>query len=243
MFYKKYRNDLWKAIEEAIMNPHEFRAKTADTDQFQLLRIELGDADAFHFSVKLFYDAEGERKFNWQKTSYKRGYPRPSYTESDFYLAPDFDDVIRAFRIWLAENVRRYFEDKAEQEEDSALEDLWADINLPPSSSAGPEVRRNVPFSSEEQERISKELNKLQQDVLSKVLLDGNQIQLMQERIEEINARATYLGRRDWMLAAAGALIEITIEAGLKSESASQFLKLGGETIRWIITHPPLFPV
>jgi len=238
---KRYRHALLNTIRESNVDPREFRAIDADTTDSQLLRLELGDS-SFHFSVKLYYNVNGARRFAWQHSSYKSGHPRPNYSEGVFHEANDFEGVNKAFKEWLSEHAQKYFDDRAELEEDQALPDLWAELDLPSSSTAEPQVLQNIPFSPEEQKRIADALNKLVGEVQSNGFVNEEQIKLLHERIEYLIEASRRLGRRDWLMAAAGALIELTIEAGLKTEAAKQFLKLASETLRCITHYPPLLP-
>ena len=225
-------------LEEAL-DPLVFRAVDADTDKVQLLRLELGDS-AFHFSVSTYYDQTGTRRFGYQRVQYRRGYPRPIYIEGATHFTNSFPEVENIFRTWLKTEATKYFEDKAEEEEDRTLQDLWAELDISSISSKESRILNNTPFSQDEQKRIVEKLNKLKEEAENLKLVQGRQIELLHERVEYLGEAAKRLGRKDWLMAATGALIELTFEAGLTSEATKHFLQLAGEAIRWIMSHPPL---
>lgn len=238
MFFRKYRNALLTALREANIDPREFRLEDEETNEHHLIHLLLGNSP-LRFTVKLYYSF-GRRSFAVRRTHYMRGFPSPSYDLGRFFIVKDFEEVVASLKQWLDSAAKPYLEDKFEVEEDSMLPDLWAELDLPSRSAAEPEVQQNVLFSPEEQKQIADALKRLEEEVQNKGLLDEKQFKLLQERTEYLTKASKRLGRRDWLMATAGALIELTVEAGLKSEAARELLQMAGEALRWITHHPPL---
>lgn len=237
---KKYRNALLKAIEEANFEPREFRLIDEDKDSSQLLRLQLGDSP-LHFSFKISY-IRGERLFYYQIGYYTRDYPTPQFSESSFQGVRNFDELEKLFKQWLNEKARLYLEDKAEQDEDRILPDLWAELHQPLGSTQEAQALQNTPFSSEEQKRIADTLKVFENKIQSEDLLDAEQVKLLHDRLEYLVEASKRIGRKDWLMAAAGAIFGFTLQAGLTSGVATQVINAAGEALRWIAHTPLLLP-
>jgi hypothetical protein len=236
---RKYRNSLVSLIQKATLDPREFRAIDQDTAKDQRLRVQVGDTD-LHFTCVMDY-VDGERCFYYLCSEYVRNFPAPNYVQpGQYHNAADFDEVERKFSEWLSDEAARYLEDKQELEEDKSLPDLWAELDLLLGSSEEIQSLRNSRFSESEQRRIAESLNQIQQEIKLNHLLDDEQTQLLAERVEYLEQASRRIGRKDWLMAAAGAIIGFTLQAGLNSSTASQIINLSGDALSWISHVPKL---
>lgn len=239
---KKYRNAMLDVIRDAKLDPREFCAIDEDTVEDQRLCVQLVDTD-LRFSFLLEFDEEGDRVFYYLPSEYTRGFPSSTYRTPDtFTMADDFDDVVTNFKAWLASDAQKYLGDKFELEEDRSLPDLWADLDLSLGSTEQTGSLQNSKFSSEEQERIAEALKKAEEEIQSRDLLDAEQEKLLHERIEYLVEASTRIGRKDWLMAAAGAVIGFTLQAGLASNIAAEVINLTGTALSWIGHTPLLLP-
>ena len=238
---RKYRNALLNLVRESNLDPQRFNPIEEVIDGYDAFRLQVGDSPLYFFMRTAFID--DARKFDCQFSNYVRDHPKPNYPSSGIsQWYSSFEKIEEDFKQWLDTAARKYLTDLAEEEEDRIVPDLWAELALPSGSSVDSQVIKNTPFSSDEQERIAETFNEFEKEIKSREILSEEQINLLHERVEYLVESSKRLGRKDWLAAAAGALIGFTFQAGLTSDTATQIIHLAGEALRWIAHTPLLLP-
>lgn len=241
--HKKYRNALFDLIRAASLDPQRFTSTERKIEDYDAFRIRLKNS-RLYFAVGTSLSS-GERKFSYLRSDYIRDDPRPYIEEEEYEMFltwTDFSDIENNFKEWLNSSVQMYLEDKAEEAEDKALPDLWAELKQSSGAIGKFQSLQNTPISLEEQGRIAERLNKFKEDVQKRELLSAEQISLLNEQIEYLVESTKHLGRKDWLNVALGALIGFTLQAALTPDVAMQIIRLAGEALRWIAHNPPFLP-
>ena len=79
-------------------------------------------------------------------------------------------------------------------------------------------------LSPAEQEEIAEQLRELRQYVVRTYSLSGLQARLLEEKLDYLTAAASRVGRKDWLLMAAGLMLSYVMEAALPPEAARDIL-------------------
>jgi hypothetical protein len=145
-----------------------------------------------------------------------------------------------AFRRWLHSYGKKYFSYRLQEEEDLNTPDLWAELDTLPDAVADFQALKNTRFSSEEQSRIANALSEFLKEVQNQGLLSADAIRDLDDQVNYLVAASKRLGRKDWVLAATGALFSFTLQAGLTGSTAGQLLRLATDGLQWIVVHIPL---
>lgn len=237
---RKYRNALLDEIKAFGLDPRGFKTKDEIVDGYDSFRLQAGDI--YHYFLLQTCFKDGERQFFCKYSIYTPDHPRPTYIQ--FYSTNwvNLESIEQLFRSWLSRSAKVYFAIQAEEAEDRMIPDLWAELDLRSDSSIDSQNLQNTPFSVEEQERIIETLNNFEKEVQEREILSAGQINLLHERVQYLVDSSTRLGRKDWLAAAAGALIGFTFQAGLTSDVATLIINLAGEALRWIAHTPLLLP-
>lgn len=236
---RKYRNALLDVIKEADFNPAEFTPMENVIDGYQAFQLKVGHTPLM-FIVRTMLESEG-RMFDYKYTRYVRKHPAPLFPANAnvFSQWTDFETIKRICSEWLNTSVRMYLDDKAEEEEDRNLPDLWAELHLSTGSVIDTQTLQNTSFSVGEQMRIADSLTAFEREVQKHEILSSEQFKLLHEQVEYLVESSKRMGRKDWLAAAAGTLIGYTFQASLSSEAATQIVHLAGDALRWI-AHTPL---
>ncbi len=241
---KKHRNSLLNIIREAGLDPREFNTIDEEIDGCRAFRLQMSDGLLF-FAVKTNFVDE-KRKFDYKYTDCRIARFKPPFSVGANWGGwYDFDAIERVFKSWLGDSVKKYLAYlayQAEEAEDQIIPDLWAQLDSSSNSPVASQVIQNTLFSSEEQKRISESLNEFAEEIKRREILTKEQLNLLNERIEYLVEASKRLGRKDWLAAAAGALIGYTFQVGLTANVATQIIHLAGEAIRWIGHTPLLLP-
>jgi hypothetical protein len=248
LILKKHRNILLELIRSAQLEPQAFRLTEEATESTESLRLDLSDSP--HYFVITARFQHGKREFWYEYSTFLIAYPNPTVNK---YQPPSWMgfheresifsfSIVSGFRGWLSASVKKYLDYLAEEEEDRMLPDLWGELRLPPSSSSSLLRLQNTPFSKEEQARISESLHEYLEEVKKRETLTTEQLNLLQEQVEDLVESSKRLGRKDWLQAAVGALIGVTLSAGLTSPVAVEVIRLAGEALQWLARTPLLLP-
>jgi hypothetical protein len=234
---KKYRNSLLDMIRAANLDPRRFTPQEEEIDGYQAFRLRVEGSPLYFTTFTRFGGEDREFKSKWSK--YVRGHPKPTYLEYEMRLWSKFKPLQDSFKEWLDTSARKYLSDRDEEIEDLMITDLWAELDIPSGSTDDSQSLQNTPFSNEEHIRIAAALRELEEEVQRQGGLTTEQANLLHEQVEYLVESSKRLGRKDWLVATAGALIGFTIQAGLTSDAATQIIRLAGEALRWI-AHKPL---
>jgi len=239
---KKYRNTLLNFVRAANLDPRKLTPHEGE------VRVGLSTFDGYDLTLEgssiTFFVAErfnNEREFNYAgihcDITRKGPTPRPG---TWYGWTSDFKNVEGGFEKWLSADAKKYFSYRAEEAEDASTADLWADLDLPPNSAADFQALPNTPFSSAEQVRIADTLNEFLKETQNRELLPAEELRELHEQVDYLIDASKRLGRKDWVMAATGALFSFTLQAGLTAGTASQLFHLASEGLQWIVVHMPL---
>jgi hypothetical protein len=242
LILKKHRNALLELIRAAKLDPQAFRPTEEATEKGEVFRLEFsGSPHYFVLSARL----ENERRLFFYKCStFTISYPNPQIGEESAQYWQSWkgtfvNPIEIAFKAWLS-MINKYLKYLAEEEEDSMIPDLWSGINWASSNTTNIQTLQNTPFSSAEQARITESLSELEREVREQGFLSEEQLNLLHEQVKYLVDASKRLGRKDWIIAAAGALMSYTLQVGLTSEHAIQLLRMVGTALKWI-AHSPLY--
>lgn len=100
--------------------------------------------------------------------------------------------------------------------------DLWAELQGEEElfMAVSDEAMENTPFTPAEQEEIAGQLRELKGYVIRTHSLSEAQTRLLEERLDYLAAAAGRVGRKDWMLLAAGVMLGYVLTAALPPEAA-----------------------
>jgi hypothetical protein len=120
--------------------------------------------------------------------------------------------------------------------------DLWAQLQGEAEllGSISDEAIENSPFTVAEQEKIAGQLRELKDHVTRTYALSDGQTRLLEERFDYLAAAASRVGRKDWVLMAAGVLLGYVLTAALPPEAARDILGTLLTSIGHILGHGPL---
>jgi hypothetical protein len=91
-----------------------------------------------------------------------------------------------------------------------------------------------------EQEKIAGQLRELKDHVTRAYTLSDEQTRLLEDRFDYLAAAASRVGRKDWVLMAAGVLLGYVLTAALPPEAARDILGTLLTSIGHILGHGPL---
>ena len=246
LILKKHRNSLLELIRAAKLDPQSFSPSEEATETGESFRLEVRDSP-YYFTLNARFRDES-REFWGEAVTFVINYPNPLIGEIKSLNWGSFDKALwlqepitQMFGDWLS-SIKKYFNYLAEEEQEQMLPDLWSELSLPPSSSPSLLNLQNTPFSKEEQIRISESLRDYLEEVKKRGILTTEQLNLLQEQTEDLVKSSKRLGRKDWLQAAVGALIGVTLSAGLTSPIAVEVIQLAGEALQWIARTPLLLP-
>jgi len=104
--------------------------------------------------------------------------------------------------------------------------DLWARLQSESRllGAVSDEAIENTPLSPSEQDEIAEQLRELRAYVRRVYLLSDSQMRLLEERLDYVAAAASRVGRKDWLLMAAGMMLSYVLEAALPPDAARDIL-------------------
>jgi len=104
--------------------------------------------------------------------------------------------------------------------------DLWAQLQDRAEliSAVAGEAIGNTPLTPVEQEEIARQLRELRVYVSRTYSLSALQTQLLEAKLDYLAAAASRVGRKDWILMAAGLILSYVLGAALPSDAARHIL-------------------
>lgn len=104
--------------------------------------------------------------------------------------------------------------------------DLWTQLRGSAElfGSAAAESVENTPFTAAEQAEIAEQLKGLKDQVSRTYSLSEPQVRLLEEKLDGLAAAAGRVGRKDWVLMAAGVMLSYVLTAALPPEAARDIL-------------------
>lgn len=237
---RQFRNALLKAIQEAKLDPRDFKTVEENDEGYDAFRLQTEDSPLFFLLRTRF--AGDAREFNWRFSTFKYDHPQPVYKESNYQHWYNFSEAEKFFKRWLDENARIYFAARKEEAEDQTLPDLWAELDASSDTIGDVQSLQNTHFSTEERARIAESLREFENEIERRDILTPNQIKLLHEQVDYLIESSKRLGRKDWLNATIGAFLGYTLQVALTSDAATQIMRLGWVAIKWVAYHPPLLP-
>jgi hypothetical protein len=120
--------------------------------------------------------------------------------------------------------------------------DLWAQLQRDTElfGAVSDEAIGNAPFTPAEQEEIARQLRELRDYVSRTYSLSESQSRLLEERLDYLASAARRVGRKDWLLMAAGLILGYVLPAALPPEAAMDILRTLLTSIGQILGHGPM---
>jgi hypothetical protein len=186
-------NQIFKAIQNAGLNPKEF---------------DLEDADP---KVRL--------KHKWSKSYFIFGSDGAKYLGS--YAAGDDPDWPYEVYSWetLMKRISRWLE---EVKRDLETPDLWGELQREAEllGIASDEAARNTPFTADEQKEIVGKLQELEEYVRITYSLSSEQMRILDAKINYLIDALGRLGRTDWRGVFVGTIVSYVLTVAIPPESA-----------------------
>ena len=125
---------------------------------------------------------------------------------------------------------------------DSDTPDLWAQLQGEAEllGAVFDEATENTPLTSAEQQAIAGQLRELRDYVSRTYSLSEAQTRLLEEKLDDLAAATGRVGRKDWLLMAAGLMLSYVLGAALPSEAARDILVTLLTSIGHILGSGPL---
>lgn len=236
---KKTRNCLLEILRRDEIDPLIFEVSETQVDSWECFKLSL--ANGAHYFVLKERFIRSVWQFGWEYTNFIIDYPEPRFGKVSGGASVNLGNIIQFFEGWLPQ-IREYFRYLEEVAEERDAPDLWAELQSSVSQSTDSQRIENIPFSSDEQDRIRETLTALESEIKNREILSPEQANLLHEGVEYLVESSKRLGRKDWLAATVGALVGFTLQAGLTSDTATQIIHLAGEALRWIAHTPLLLP-
>jgi hypothetical protein len=94
---------------------------------------------------------------------------------------------------------------------------------------------QNAPFDQSEIARIGQSISAIKEEVGQRHdLMRGEQIEFLANKLDELAAAATRMGRRDWINLAVGVLTNTIFGAALSSDAAKFLFQAAGAALSWL---------
>lgn len=120
--------------------------------------------------------------------------------------------------------------------------DLWGQLQDATEllADVSDEAMANTPFTPAEQEEIAGQLRDLRDYVSRTYSVSESQTRLLEEKLDYLAAATTRVGRKDWVLMAAGVMLGYVLTAALPPEAARDILVTLLSSIGHILEGGPL---
>jgi hypothetical protein len=198
---KPFRNDLFKAIEAAGLDPGEFDLDLGDTDE--------SEARISHRWSESYFVLGGN--FSHFVGSYVVGDSAP--WPYDAYIWPNVEERVKD---WAAK-VKR----------DLETPDMWAELRQRRRIlTRGPDEGENAPFTPDEQAEIMRVLDEIKKQVKETHPLTQAQIAALEAGVDELKGAVRILGRRHFQIAVLGVVATLLLGGVLPPDVVSHFMGL-----------------
>lgn len=123
----------------------------------------------------------------------------------------------------VQERVRRWAE-KVKQDVDTP--DLWGELQREREILTGPrhDDVENTPFTSDEREEIAEQLRQIKELVKKTYSLSEAQMLTLEAKIDDLEAAAGRIGRKDWRLLFCGVMFTVIVTGLLSPEAVQHIL-------------------
>jgi hypothetical protein len=134
--------------------------------------------------------------------------------------------LMEQVEIWLA-NVKM----------DTDTPDLWAEFRGDSSLQAAlsEEAIANTPFTPKQRDAIVVRMSELKDHVSRTYSLSEAQMRLLSEKLDDLAEASTHMGRKDWRVLVAGAMILYLLEVALPPDAAREVFSLVVRSIGQIV--------
>ncbi len=197
---KKQRNALYDHIVTAGLDPA--RCEFAEDEQ----------------DVRLTHGPTGS-VFSAQPHKYEGYTVRKSIGDepAEQFFEPAWPSVLNSAGIW-AESV----------EEFTAAPDLWAEIRREKKFLSGDEYESasNTPFGADEQARIAAQLRQIKEYLAERYPLSDEEISEVEVRLDDVEAAASRVGRKDWLLMFYGVMFTLIVTALLPPDAVQRIMAM-----------------
>jgi hypothetical protein len=197
---KKQRNALYDQIVTAGLDPA--RCNFADDEQ----------------DVRLTHDPTGSI-FSAQPHKYEGYTVRKSTGDEpgEQFFEPTWSAVLNSAAAW-AESVEEFMK----------APDLWAELRREKKflSSDEYESANNTSFTAEEQSRIAEQLREVRDYLADRYPLSEGEISEVEVRLDEVEAAARRVGRKDWLLMFYGVMFTLIVTALLPPDTVQRIMAM-----------------
>lgn len=120
--------------------------------------------------------------------------------------------------LTLEEQVRKW---ASEVKRDVDTPDLWADLEreVEISTCARYVDVENTPFTPNEQAQIGEQLEQIKGSAQTRYALSDAQMRALAAKLDEIAVASGHVGRKDWMILAAGVMLDLIVTDYLPRET------------------------
>ena len=98
------------------------------------------------------------------------------------------------------------------------------------------------PFSTEERKRVAVSINELKEYIQKSYEVPLGRWTIVSGQLDYLIEATTRMGKKDWVLLAAGTLVNVVLTASLSPDAAKDVLRFAGHVLGWIFTHQILLP-
>lgn len=218
-FDKFQKNAIFLAITEAGLAPAEFQLSFDSVKAKTLLNHERSAA------FLMIYTADYGHV--WVEYEVADG-PRKSYAVEEDTWLPTIKD-------WLV-LLRR----------DLETPDLWATLQQQQMMLESPsaDLGENTPFTADEQQQIVRQLDEVRAYVEQTYELSGDQMLLLEGRLDYLQDAASRMGRIDWRNTVTGVLLGTVVNATLPGDAVRDALLMFLRSVGHMFGHPmPELPI
>ncbi len=214
MALKKWqRNEVFQAVQQAGLSPEEFDFDLGE-DESTLRHRPSGAYFVFGgFAGKYsshYFAGEG---------------PPEARTDLSQY------GLMQQLNLWLSQ-----------VKQDISTPDLWAQLQGQAKllATISDEAIDNTSFTPEEREEIAGQLRELRDYVTRTHSLSAAQARLLDEKLVYLVDASRRVGRKDWLLMAAGVMLSFVLGAALPPDAVSDVLATLLTSIGHVLGHGPL---
>lgn len=214
MALKKWqRNEVFQAVQQAGLSPDEFD-------------FDLGeDESTLRHRPSRAYFVFGGVAGEYSSHYFAGEGPPEARTDLSQY------GLMQQLNLWLSQ-VRQ----------DISTPDLWAQLQGQAKllATISDEAIDNTSFTPEEQEEIAGQLRELRDYVTRRHSLSAAQARLLDEKLDYLVDASRRVGRKDWLLITAGAMLSFVLGAALPPDAVSDVLGTLLTSIGHVLGHGPL---
>jgi hypothetical protein len=215
-------NEILALVEAVGLEPAAFAWKEVPSYVTRHLMV----SGLFHEATPFYF------RFDFKEGLAHADFSPGDEKQVDVQYPGDWSGQVRLAKAWL-ENLKREVE----------APDLWAAVAAGAQLVGGTdEVTSDALFSTAEQERIAAGVRELKEYIRRIHNVDDDRWLIVSRQLDYLMGAASRVGRKDWLLLAAGTLANVALSAGLNPEGTQDIFRFAGQVLGWVFGHPHLLP-